>query len=561
MKNFSKLMSFIGLAALIAACSQTSVPTEENFQALVGSSIIYVDKDAPSGGDGTTWGTAFDKLQDALDDARVAAPDEIWVAAGVYYPDEGASQVNNDPAASFYLVEGVAVYGGFDGTDGLGGGALETSVSDRDHGSNLTILDGDIEQNDIGIGPAYTVLGDNSDHIVTVDADGLGQTFTSATVLDGFIIRAGDSTGSGAGLLCDGDLINNHICSPHLENLWFHLNSASFGGAIAAFDSELSIEASLFTFNSATTNGGAIHNFGSSLSLGNSTNAYGDYNLVFSFNSAAHGGAISSIESDNSIDNATFGINSASNQGGAVYMDEGSLELTNSRLLRNEAEVSGGALYNVNGSPNLTSVKAFGNTAVLGGAIANTINGNGSGSSELINVAFSGNEASDDGGAIHNSNFIGQSFTLDIVNSTFNRNAAGPNAGNLGGSIFTDTGYTVNVDNSILWRSTDSTGFNEIMVNGGVVTIDHNIIRGGAAGITGLFINNGGNSPAAPQFTDWNGADGNLGTADDDLSLQATSPAIDAGDNSLVSASITTDIDGSPRIVGAAVDKGAYEVQ
>ena len=43
-------------------------------------SVLYVDDDASVGGDGTSWATAFNDLQDAL----AASPcGEIWVPAGV----------------------------------------------------------------------------------------------------------------------------------------------------------------------------------------------------------------------------------------------------------------------------------------------------------------------------------------------------------------------------------------------------------------------------------------------------------------------------------------------
>ena len=69
--------------------------------------------------DGTTWADAYPKLQDALTLA-VACPGvtEIWVSAGVYYPDEGEYESDNDRDASFYLVEGVTIYGGFVGNEG-----------------------------------------------------------------------------------------------------------------------------------------------------------------------------------------------------------------------------------------------------------------------------------------------------------------------------------------------------------------------------------------------------------------------------------------------------------
>src|SRR5690606_7900683 len=40
--------------------------------------VLYVDADAPPGGDGASWATAFHDLQDAL--AIVQAGDQVWVA-------------------------------------------------------------------------------------------------------------------------------------------------------------------------------------------------------------------------------------------------------------------------------------------------------------------------------------------------------------------------------------------------------------------------------------------------------------------------------------------------
>jgi hypothetical protein len=46
-----------------------------------------------------------------------------------------------------------------------------------------------------------------------------------------------------------------------------------------------------------------------------------------------------------------------------------------------------------------------------------------------------------------------------------------------------------------------------------------------------------------------------------DYHLQSGSPCIDVGDNSLVPAGTSTDLDGNPRIQNGTVDMGAYEFQ
>ena len=63
---------------------------------------IYVDANAAPGGNGSTWGTAYKYLQDALYKPPISG-DEIWVAAGTYKPDqdEGSNVTPGDRNATF----------------------------------------------------------------------------------------------------------------------------------------------------------------------------------------------------------------------------------------------------------------------------------------------------------------------------------------------------------------------------------------------------------------------------------------------------------------------------
>jgi hypothetical protein len=58
-------------------------------------------------------------------------------------------------------------------------------------------------------------------------------------------------------------------------------------------------------------------------------------------------------------------------------------------------------------------------------------------------------------------------------------------------------------------------------------------------------------------FLDDDGADGTIGTADDDVRLGVGSLCIDAGDNGVVTEA--TDLDGVARVRNCVVDMGAYE--
>ncbi|MBD3419889.1 MAG: hypothetical protein GF398_07215 [Chitinivibrionales bacterium] len=90
--------------------------------------IIFV-KQGVSNGDGTSWATAFDNLQPAIDVSDAAK--RIWVAAGTYKP--GTQQ------ASAYTFDAPSqVSGGFAGT--------ETDSSQRDREANVTTLDDQLAQ-------------------------------------------------------------------------------------------------------------------------------------------------------------------------------------------------------------------------------------------------------------------------------------------------------------------------------------------------------------------------------------------------------------------------------
>ena len=130
--------------------------------------IIYVDTNANGNDNGFTWGDAYPNLQDALADPNLEANDEIWVAEGIYYPDEGSGQTNDDRSATFQLVDDVAIYGGFDPDSG------DDEFAERDWVANPTILSGDIDHEtnpDTNVNGVVTdaddIAGSNAYHVVS----------------------------------------------------------------------------------------------------------------------------------------------------------------------------------------------------------------------------------------------------------------------------------------------------------------------------------------------------------------------------------------------------------
>jgi len=106
------------------------VPDEVEF------ATVFVDATASGTGVGGDWGNAMNDLQDALALARASGDvSEIWLTGGTYRPAPAAER-----GAGFDLVSGVAVRGGFLGT--------EASPDDRDPGAPATILSGDLAGDD-----------------------------------------------------------------------------------------------------------------------------------------------------------------------------------------------------------------------------------------------------------------------------------------------------------------------------------------------------------------------------------------------------------------------------
>ncbi|MEZ5041917.1 MAG: hypothetical protein R2828_18620 [Saprospiraceae bacterium] len=187
-------------------------------------------------GNGTSWTNAFGDLQKAL--ASATNGDQIWVATGTFYTSATA-----DRNASFRLVEGVSLYGGFLGN--------EADLNQRQPKVNPTILSGEIgtasfEDN------AYTVV--------------YAENISQKTVVDGFTITGGASNGYSVNgdVTFSGAAWFNNVASPTINNCIFQNNYAREGAAIYNYANNgicnPIISNCQFIANKADFDGGAIFN-------------------------------------------------------------------------------------------------------------------------------------------------------------------------------------------------------------------------------------------------------------------------------------------------------------
>lgn len=412
---------------------------------------IYVNNVTGKEGNlGKSWNDAFLHLADALALARAGDVKEIWVAATnkIYTPSQASDAKNivdykgrtvtDKYRATFYVTEGIKLYGGFQGT--------ETDASIRSALPN-TVLSGDIDANDkykaneIVTATPKSIQGINSQNIMYLNGSKERANITANTVVDGFTFTGGDAQGfprpAGAGLYCDGSEEGSE-CSPRLQNLYFIGNRSKAGG------NAIHLEA----IRGGKTNAVLVN--------------------IAAFDNAAQ------------VRDTTSGSGSGLSYGGALWLD-----------CRN------------GGMSDMT----------------------------LINATFSHNSAKQ-GGAIFISGQNTGSCTPKVHNSILWENyvAAGQGTG-----IYNDNAKLTLVNN-LIQHFSNAQGVGVFKKDAATVTQ-----QGVALESDPLFVNI---------------ADGNR-----DIHLQAKSPAIDKGDNSVLPDGIDSDLDGKPRAQGANIDLGAYEYQ
>ncbi len=368
---------------------------------------IYVNQNASGNDDGSSWNDAYLDLQDALNNSN--PDDQVWVASGIYKPGGDTANVNS----FFSFPHDLQIYGGFVGN--------ETILSERDITNNETVLSGDHNANDLE-DDFTSFRSDNSRHVIW-----LTDTITTATVIDGFTVRNGNTAPEsgegderrGGGILAYG--------TPIIRNCTFTQNFGYFGGAVYPREGTASfvIDNCLFERNQGRS-GAAIYITAENGTIQNCTF---NNNVATSTGGGIH---INTAENEILISECYFEGNIAQTfRGGGIYTASSSGTIMNCEFISNEAPGGAGGGVHVQsfeGDPiievNIMDCIFDNNKAAFAGAVGSynlqTI-------TNISNCSFKDCVASSAGGAISNAGDVVTNITACDFES---------NSSNFGGAIY-----------------------------------------------------------------------------------------------------------------------------
>ena len=297
--------------------------------------IYRVTAEATTGGDGSSWKKAI-TLTEAL--RQATAGDEIWVKG---YEDI-TGHIYKAPEGGFVLPSGVAMYGGFAGTE-----TIKNDLPTGRHKYQMkyqTALVGDISTNDkasqqLIIYPENDTRTDNATHVLTLQ---MGVTPNNTndgskpTIVSGFLIAAGNakgdnSTSDGRG---GGIYVMNNSNDNNAGSRYFRISQCNFannygmrGGAIyvdkSCTNQQSAISYCCF-FNNVAGKRGTSENEGGGMWIDGTATVY-NCNINNNTNGGIRLSGTSKIVNCSVIANTVSAVDlttagaSGSNDGGAVY--------------------------------------------------------------------------------------------------------------------------------------------------------------------------------------------------------------------------------------------------
>lgn len=288
---------------------------------VIPNNVRYVDIDAPAGGNGTSWGTAYRDIQAAIDDAEAQSGTwQVWIAEGSYTIAKNLSRFD-----TVTMKSDVHIYGGFDGT--------ECSTEQRDWNTHQTVFNGYMDN-----AACVDCMGNQWGVNNVVKADSI----TNA-VLDGIVVIEGDFDDQ---VNCYGGGLYILNSSPEIRNCTFRDNFAENHGAGAAVvDGAPSFTNCLFQDNRAD---GSVLTTGGGLSVDN----HADLGKIVT------------------IDGCTFQGNRTGGYGGGLDLHDSRVIVTNSIIRSNTSTYRSAGIY-VNSNAQVDIINCLihdNNTTITGGS-------------------------------------------------------------------------------------------------------------------------------------------------------------------------------------------------
>jgi hypothetical protein len=350
-----------------------------------GQTVVYVDASAPTGGNGQSWQTAFNKLENAfssLSGQTLQGAVEVRVAHGLYVP-----QVLTNDGVGFALSPNSVASTTVLSINGCYLGRSSPTPNLRDFVSAATVLSGDVLRDDT---EDPDTRADNAKSVIALSCGSLWVSINlgGLTIRDGWNYR--QRAGGGMSVRLTG---NSGALT--LEKCTFRSNFAEVGGGLAFSQPEgtgqdlaITIRSCSFFDNEASDYGGGV--FISQYMTDRAAPVLLE-DCVFENNRASTGGGVFSFSKDVALDHCRIRGNYSHSGGGGVHCRV--LHCTSSLIATNVAEFGAG-----------------------GGVLCTTL------SCESSTVA--GNASRQDAGAS-----VG---TALISNSVFGRNDAAMGADDLG---------------------------------------------------------------------------------------------------------------------------------
>ena len=341
--------------------------------------IIYVDGNKSTNGNGTSWANAYNDLNAALKYANeTTGRFDIYVATGTYKPTDAT--LRGAPYSSDNVFYSQSIEGGFEDGITFAFAAFEYSQSGelnefyphvettyssssslgtrdvafsvkkqgirlfggfpagggtRDVVTNTTRLDGDIG-----------TVGNSSDNAYHVVLMGIGEDnymTGDSIVVDGFLIRNGNANGTGSAR-CNGygvaqnqgagiynlfETASGNTNTVAIRNCTFSNNYAYFGSGVFNETCNATISKCTFSSNSCKSGGAGLYINGATPK----------------------------------INNCTFSSNASDFFAGGLFMASTNAQLSACSFSSNQADSSGAAIYNLKGAPSITNTNFTSNTS------------------------------------------------------------------------------------------------------------------------------------------------------------------------------------------------------